>query len=308
MESSGLAPAGGREKPGRYFDPVVLARIKNLTLVARHVVEGLMAGIHRSALHGLSVEFTEHRPYVPGDELRRIDWKLFARQDRYFVKEYEAETNLKSYIFLDASASMGYGGPPAGKLGYGCYIAASLAYLMLLQRDAVGLVIMNDRGIRVVPPRSQPNHLRDIIGELERIEPGGATDIPGAVEEVAGKIPRRGLFIFISDFIDEPGSVEQALRHVQHRKNDMMAFHIAHRDELDLPFRKVTLFRDLEDGREITTDPADIRSEYSAVVQEHLEAVKAICHRHGSDYDLFVTDEPLHRSLVRYLARRGGFR
>lgn len=306
MESSITPPRGRPGRPGRYFDPVVLARIKNLTLLARHVVEGLMAGLHRSSLHGLSVEFSEHRPYAPGDELRHIDWKLFGRQDRFFVKEYEAETNLRAHILLDSSASMGYGAK-VSKFEYGCYIAASLAYLMLLQRDAVGLVTVGDRGLRVLPPRSSPHHLRAFISELEGLEPGGPTDLRGSLEEVAGALHRRGLFIIISDFIEDTGSVEAGFRHLASRRNDIMAFHLADREELDLPFRKVTLFRDLEDDLEVTTDPGEIRQEYRSAVAEHMKRVKALCHSHAADYDLFMTDDPLHRSLVRYLARRSRY-
>lgn len=306
MESSITPPRGRPGKPGKYFDPVVLARIKNLTLLARHVVEGLMAGLHRSSLHGLSVEFSEHRSYAPGDELRHIDWKLFGRQDRFFVKEYEAETNLRAHILIDASASMGYGGK-LSKFEYGCYIAASLAYLMLLQRDAVGLVAAGPGGLRVLPPRSSPHHLRAFIAELESLEPGGKTDLRGSLEEVAGNLHRRGLFVIISDFIEDPRSLEMGFRHLSHRRNDIMAFHIADREELEFPFRKVTLFRDLENGLEVTTDPREIRQEYRAAVDEHLGRVRGICHSHGADYGLFVTDDPLHRSLVRYLARRGRY-
>ncbi len=305
MESRITPPRGRPGRPGKYFDPVILARIKNLTLLARHVVEGLMAGLHRSSLHGLSVEFSEHRPYAPGDELRRIDWKLFARQDRYYVKEYEAETNLRALIFLDSSGSMGYSGGGVTKLEYGSFIAASLSYLMLLQRDAVGLVTMGGEGLRVLAPRSNPNHLRAIITELEGLKPEGRTDIPAALEEVARKLHRRGLFIIISDFIDDPEFVERGFKHLQHRKNDIMAFHIADREEIDFPFSKVTLFRDMEEELEVTTDPRGIRREYRAAVDEHLRRIKAFCHAHFADYDLFFTDEPLHRSLVRYLARRG---
>jgi uncharacterized protein (DUF58 family) len=304
MESKASPPKGRPGRPGKYFDPVVLARISNLTLVARHVVEGLMAGLHRSSIHGLSVEFSEHRPYTPGDELRRIDWKLFARQDRYYVKEYEAETNLRAYIFIDASASMGYGEGAVTKLEYGCFIAASLAYLMLLQRDAVGLVVMGEKGTKIVPPRSHPHHLRALIAELEGLEPRGRTDIYGALHEVAAKLNRRGLFILISDFLDDAGRVEKGVRHLHSRKNDIMAFHVADRTELDLPFSKVTLFRDLEEELEITTDPREIRKEYRAAVKSHLKRVREVCHANGADYDLFLTDEPLEQSLVRYLARR----
>jgi uncharacterized protein (DUF58 family) len=306
MDASVSPPRSVPGRPGRYFDPVVLARISNLTLRARHVVEGLMAGLHRSSLRGLSVEFSEHRPYTPGDELRRIDWKLFSRQDRYFVKEYEAETNLRAHLFVDASASMGYAGAGVSKYDYAATLAASLAYLMLLQRDAVGLVIMGAGSPRVIPARSQPHHLHAIIAELEAARPAGATDVRAALAEVAGGLRRRGLCILISDLLDDPGGLEQGLRHLHHRRHDLMVLHLADRDELELPFRKLTLFRDLEGALELTTDPREIRREYRAAMDEHLAAVRALCRRSGADYDLFVTDQPLDRGLVRYLARREG--
>jgi uncharacterized protein (DUF58 family) len=306
MDASLSLPRGAPGRLGRYFDPAVLARISNLTLCARHVVEGLMAGLHRSSLRGLSVEFAEHRPYTPGDELRRIDWKLFSRQDRYFVKEYEAETNLRAYLFVDASASMGYGGAGFSKYDYAATLAASLAYLMLLQRDAVGLVLMGAGAPRVLPARSQPHHLHAIIAELETARPGGATDVRAALAGVAGELHRRGLCILISDLLDDPQGLEQGLRHLHHRRHDLMVLHLADRDELELPFRKLTLFRDLEGALELTTDPREIRREYRATIDEHLAQVRALCRRSGADYDLFVTDQPLDRGLVRYLARREG--
>jgi uncharacterized protein (DUF58 family) len=304
MNASVPPPRGAPGRPGRYFDPAVLARISNLTLRARHVVEGLMAGLHRSSLRGLSVEFSEHRPYTPGDELRRVDWKLFGRQDRYFVKEYEAETNLRAHLFVDASASMAYGGSAMSKFDYAATLAASLAYLMLLQRDAVGLVVMGAGPPRVLPPRSQPHHLQAIIAELEAARPAGATDVRAALAEVAGGLHRRGLCILISDLLDDPQGVEQGLRHLHHRRHDLMVLQLADRDELELPFRKLTLFRDLEGPLQLTTDPREIRREYCAAIEEHLAQVRALCRRSGADHDLFVTDQPLDRGLVRYLARR----
>jgi uncharacterized protein (DUF58 family) len=306
MDASISPPRGAPGRPGRYFDPVVLARISNLGLRARHVVEGLMAGLHRSSLRGLSVEFAEHRPYTPGDELRRIDWKLFSRQDRYFVKEYEAETNLRAHLFVDASASMGYAGAGVSKYDYAATLAASLAYLMLLQRDAVGLVIMGAGAPRVLPARSQPHHLHAIIAELEAARPAGATDVRAALAEVAGSLHRRGLCVLISDLLDDPQGLGQGLRHLHHRRHDLMVLHLADRDELELPFRKLTLFRDLEGEQQLTTDPREIRREYRAAIDEHLAQVRALCRSSGADYDLFVTDEPLDRGLVRYLARREG--
>ena len=306
MDASTVTRREGPARPGRYFDPSVLARISNLTLRARHVVEGLMAGLHRSSLRGLSVEFSEHRAYAPGDELRRVDWKLFGRQDRYFVKEYEAETNLRAHLFVDASASMGYAGAGLSKYDYAATVAASLAYLMLLQRDAVGLVVMGAGGPRVLAPRSQPHHLHAIIAELEAARPAGRTDVRAALAEIAGGLRRRGLCVLISDLLDDPEGLELGLRHLHHRRNDLMVLQVADRDELELPFAKVTRFLDLEAPLELTTDPREIRAEYRAAMAEHLGRVRGLCRRAGADYELVVTDEPLDGALVRYLARRGG--
>ena len=306
MDASAAPLREGPALPGRYFDPTVLARISNLTLRARHVVEGLMAGLHRSSLRGLSVEFSEHRAYAPGDELRRVDWKLFGRQDRYFVKEYEAETNLRAHLFVDASASMGYAGSGLSKYDYAATVAASLAYLMLLQRDAVGLVLMGAGPPRVLPPRSRLHHLRAIIAELEAARPAGAADVRATLADVAGGLHRRGLCILVSDLLDDPQGLELGLRHLHHRKNDVMVLHVADRDELELPFDRLTLFRDLERPLELTTDPREIRREYRAVFEEHLAAVRGLCRRGGADYELLVTDQAPERALVRYLARREG--
>ena len=309
--TASAAPAGlpaGRSLPGRYFDPAVLARIANLAVRARHVVEGLMAGLHRSALRGLSVEFSEHRAYAPGDELRRIDWRLLGRQDRWFVKEYEAETNLRAYLVVDASASMGYRGASAAlsKFGYAATVAASLAHLMLLQRDAVGLALAGDGSARLVPPRARPHHLHALIAELEGAVPSGRAAVGEALAAAASAQRRRGLYVVVSDLLDDPAGLERGLQRLRHRHNDVIVLQVLDRDELDLPFGRLTLFRDLEDAAELVTDPREVRREYRAVLEEHLAEVRRACRRHGADHALLVTDEPLDRVLVRFLARREG--
>jgi len=286
----------------------VLARIASLAVRARHVVEGLMAGLHRSALRGLSVEFAEHRAYAPGDEMRRIDWRLLGRQDRWFVKEYEAETNLRAYLVVDASASMGYRGEgaPLSKFGYAATVAASLAHLLLVQRDAVGLAVAGGAGVRLVPPRSRPHHLRALLAELEAAAPEGRAPVGEALAAVAAAQRRRGLFVVVSDLLDEPGELELGLRRLRHRHNDVVVLQVLDRDELELPFRRLTLFRDLEGPEHLVTDPREIRREYRAAVEEHLAAVRRVCRRHGADHALLRSDEPLDRALVRFLARREG--
>jgi uncharacterized protein (DUF58 family) len=215
-----------------YFDPLVLAKIATMSLRARHVVEGLLNGLHESPYRGYSVEFAEHREYVPGDEIRRIDWKAYGKFDRYVVKEYEEETNLRAYLLLDASASMDYGSQGVTKFEYGCYLAVSLAYLMLRQGDDVGLVTFSDQIQRYIPPRSGMKHMRALTRQLETTSPQGDTQFDQVLREVASKVSKRGIIIVISDLFDTPESVVRVLKYFRHRRNELMVFHLLDRDEL----------------------------------------------------------------------------
>ena len=289
-----------------YFDPVVLARIANLTLQARWVVEGIMAGVHRSRSKGFSVEFEEHREYSPGDEIRRIDWKALGKFDRYFIKEYEDETNLRAHLLLDASASMDYASDGITKFAYGSILAASLAYLILRQQDAAGLVTFSSRIDSFIPPKASRGYFFEIVRALESRAPKGETAIGKILEEVASKLTRRGLVVLISDLLDEPEEILKGLRLFRFKGNDVIVFHLLDKAELELPFEGNLLFEDIEElNLKVTTDPRTIRQTYRKVVNEFVEHVRKECHAASIDYQLLSTATPLDQALVSYLSWRG---
>ena len=289
-----------------YFDPKVLAGIANLNLRARWVVEGIISGIHKSRAKGFSVEFEAHREYSPGDEIRRIDWKALGKFDRYFIKEYEDETNLRAYLCLDASASMDYASDGVTKFDYGCTLTASLAYLILRQQDAAGLVTFSNRVESFVPPRAKRDYLTQILHALENRGPAGETNVGKILEEVAGQIRRRGLVILVSDLLDEPERILKALRLFRFKGNDVIVFHLLDPAELDLPFEGNILFEDLEalDLR-VVADPRAIRKTYRQVVDEFVGEMRKQCHDSGIDYQLISTATPLDKALASYLSWRG---
>ena len=289
-----------------YFDPKVLAGISNLYLRARWVVEGMMSGIHKSRAKGFSVEFEEHREYSPGDEIRRIDWKALGKFDRYFIKEYEDETNLRAYLLLDASASMNYASDGVTKFDYACTLTASLAYLILKQQDAAGLVTFSDRIEAFVPPRAKRDYLMQILHALEKRGPGGETKVGKILDDIAGQIKRRGLIVLVSDLLDEPGEILKGLRQFRFKGNDVIVFHLLDPAELNLPFDGNILFEDLEAANlQVVTDPRAIRSTYEQVVQEFITDMRKQCHDDAIDYQLISTATPLDRALASYLSWRG---
>jgi uncharacterized protein (DUF58 family) len=289
-----------------YFDPKVLAGISNLALRARWVVEGLMSGIHRSRAKGFSVEFEEHREYSPGDEIRRIDWKALGKFDRYFIKEYEDETNLRAYLLLDASASMNYASDGITKFDYGCTLTASLAYLILKQQDAAGLVTFSDRVESFIPPRAKRDYLIQILGALEKRGAGGETNVGKILEEIAGQVKRRGLIVLVSDLLDEPESILNGLRQFRFRGNDVIVFHLLDQAELELPFEGNILFEDLEAANvQVIADPRAIRTTYKEVVQEFINDMRRQCRDNTIDYQMISTATPLDQALASYLSWRG---
>src|SRR5512145_281093 len=289
-----------------YFDPVVLARIANLTLQARWVVEGIMAGVHRSRSKGFSVEFEEHREYSPGDEIRRIDWKALGKFDRYFIKEYEDETNLRAYLLLDASASMNYASDGVTKFDYACTLTASLAYLILRQQDAAGLVTFSDRIEAFIPPRAKRDYLTQILHALENRGPGGETKVGKILDDIAGQIKRRGLIILVSDLLDEPAQILKGLRQFRFKGNDVIVFHLMDPAELNLPFDGNILFEDLEAANlRVITDPRTIRTTYQQVINEFIAEMRKQCHDNAIDYQLISTATPLDQALASYLSWRG---
>ncbi len=288
-----------------YFDPKVLAGISNLYLRARWVVEGMMSGVHRSRSKGFSVEFEEHREYSPGDEIRRIDWKALGKFDRYFIKEYEDETNLRAYLLVDTSGSMDYASDGITKFDYGCTLAASLAYLILRQQDAAGVVTFSDHIEAFIPPKAKRDYLLQILHALENRGPGGETNVGRILEEIAGQIKRRGLVVLVSDLLDEPEKILKGLRLFRFKGNDVIVFHLLDPAELSLPFDGNILFEDLEElNLRVVADPRAIRKTYREVVEEFTSRMRQECHDNIIDYQLISTSTPLDRALASYLSWR----
>ena len=295
--------ADGRKN---YFDPKVLAGISNLALRARWVVEGLMSGVHKSRAKGFSVEFEEHREYSPGDEIRRIDWKALGKFDRYFIKEYEDETNLRAYVLVDASASMNYASDGITKFDYACTLTASLAYLILKQQDAAGVVTFSNRVEAFIPPRAKRDYLTQILYALENRGPGGKTNVGKILEDIAGQIKRRGLIILVSDLLDEPAQILKGLRQFRFKGNDVIVFHLMDPAELNLPFDGNILFEDLEAANlRVITDPRTIRTTYQQVINEFIADMRKQCRDNAIDYQLISTATPLDQALASYLSWRG---
>lgn len=294
------------DRDKNYFDPKVLAGIANLSLRARWVVEGLMSGVHKSRAKGFSVEFEEHREYSPGDEIRRIDWKALGKFDRYFIKEYEDETNLRAYLLLDASASMNYASDGITKFDYACTLTASLAYLILKQQDAAGLVTFSNRIEAFIPPRAKRDYLTQILHALENRGPGGETNVGKILDDIAGQIKRRGLIVLVSDLLDEPAEILKGLRQFRFKGNDVIVFHLMDPAEINLPFDGNILFEDLEAADlQVITDPRVIRATYRQVVNEYIADMRKQCHDNAIDYQLISTATPLDQALASYLSWRG---
>jgi uncharacterized protein (DUF58 family) len=291
-----------------YFDPKVLTGLKNLYLRARFVVDGVMVGIHPSQAKGLSSEFEEHRGYSQGDDIRHIDWKAYAKFDRYFIKEYREATNLKVYIAMDSSSSMAYASDDWSKFDYGSTLAASLAHLMLKQQDSVGLITFSNRIEKMIPPKSAHDHLFAILKELEDRRPQGETSAALVLQELAASLKRRGLIILISDLLDNQGEVIRGLKQLRSRGSDIIVFHLLDRDELQFPFKEPSLFQDMEEDLKLLADPHAIRSAYLDTIHSLIDVYREACASYFIDYSLFDTSIGLDRALVRYLTWREKFR
>jgi uncharacterized protein (DUF58 family) len=287
------------------FDPTSLAKYGRLSMVARNVVEGFLTGVHKSPYKGFSVEFAEHRQYYPGDEIRHIDWRAYGKTDRYYIKEFEEETNLKAYLLVDASGSMAYRGQHASKFQYAQYIAASLAYLMLHQLDAVGLVTHDTKVRGLIPPRANSKHLLNLLNTLEQTQPGGETSMAPIWHELAGQFKRRGMVIILSDCFDQLTPLMRALQHFRHRRHEILLFHILAPEEMEFPFKKWTQFRNLEVvGDKRLVDPQRLRKEYLKNFQAYCEQLRTQAGQMQIDYHLMRTDEPVDRALGIYLTKR----
>ena len=289
----------------RFLDPSVLASLGTLELKARTVVEGFLAGLHRSPFKGFSVEFAEYRQYIPGDDLSSIDWKVYARSDRYYVKKFEEETNVDCYVLLDISASMGYASRGVTKLQYGSMLAGSLAYLMNRQRDAVSLITFDETIVTMLPPSARPSHLRSILITLDRISLGTRTDVSKPLHMLADGLGKRGLVIVISDLLDEPLRVIDGLKHFRFRGTDVIVFHVMDPAELTFPFERAARFRDLEADDEVMAVPSVARDGYLSALHEALDTYKRELGSASIDYRLLDTSQPLDFALMSYLSTRG---
>jgi uncharacterized protein (DUF58 family) len=286
----------------RLLDPRTLARVKDLELLARGVVEGFTTGLHRSPYLGVSVDFAEHRAYMPGDDIRRIDWRVFARTDRFYVKEFEADSNANFLILLDVSKSMHYGSREVTKLDYGRMLAACLAYLARGQRDRVGLVLFDQDVVDFVPPSAK--HLDSILHALDHVGQGRPGSLRHPLRKAAEASRRRGISVVISDFYEEPRAVHDAVRALCHRGSDLIVFHVLDRAELEFPFDEASNYEDLETGTRMPVVPEQVRDKYRRLVAEHVTALGHILGESRIDYALLRTDQPLDLALYRYLVQR----
>lgn len=298
-----LAGTGFGRRRHTFIDPSILARIGNLPLVARAVVEGFVSGMHRSPYHGFSLDFAEYRAYSPGDDIRSVDWKVYARSDRFFVKKFEGDTNTQLYLMLDSSASMGFSSGSVTKHDYGRFLAASLAYLSRRQKDAFGLLTFDQGIVKFTPPRTRFGHYNLVLQHLEGSRTGSGTDITGAMMQLAELTRRRSLVVLISDFYESPEKLSKALRYFHHRGHDVIAFHILDPAELELPYEGVQTLEDMESG-EIQTFSAEAREAYRSRLEEHQRDLKRKCADLRIDYEVLRTDQPLDRALYRYLSAR----
>jgi uncharacterized protein (DUF58 family) len=288
----------------RFLDPDAIKRIARLEVRARHVVEGFLSGMHRSPYYGHSVEFLQHREYTWGDDIRDVDWKVWAKQDRFYVKQYEEDTNLRAALVVDASASMGYGSGMLSKFEYGATVAASLAYLILRQQDAVGCVTF-DADVRAsVPQRMNRNHIDAIVHVLDASRPAQKTSLAEILHRVAETYPRRGLVVLVSDLLVERPGLFRGLRLLRSRGHDVIVFHVMDDDELDFPFSGPTRFEGLETDRRLGCNPRALRDGYLEAMGAFLDEVRRGCVGHGVDYTLLRTSQPLDAALAAYLSHR----
>ena len=287
-----------------FLDPIVISKLSRMDIRARLIVEGFISGLHKSPYHGFSVEFAEHRQYFPGDELKHIDWKVFGRMDKFYVKEYEEETNLSCHILLDCSGSMEYTSEEITKLEYSSYLAAALAYVLIRQQDSVGLVTFDEKIRKIIPPKSSPVILKNILRELEIIKPGGKTNIEEILHSLALRIKKRGLIILISDLFDNPENVLAGLKHFRHKKHEVIVFHIMDKNEYELPFKKTILFKDIETGEEIISEPETLKKEYKNMLNSFINKYKKECFENNIDYYQINTKTSYDKVLFDYLSKR----
>jgi uncharacterized protein (DUF58 family) len=291
-------------RSSRHIDRATLGRLSRLELRARTAVEGLYSGIHKSPYHGFNVEFAEYREYSPGDDLRFLDWRVMARSDKLFVKQFEAETNLNCYILLDVSGSMDFSSDGESRLDYAAALAAAFSLLMLRQGDQVGLVVFDGKVRRFIPPRGNASHFGALIDALESVRPGRDTDLPGVLHEIAERVRRRSMVIILSDFFDDVEQVLNGLQHFRHRHHEVIAMHLLDPAELDFPFDRVTLFEGMERGEQVVADARLVAESYRRRFADYLSKLRRGCTEKRIDYQRMVLSEPFDKALTAYLARR----
>jgi uncharacterized protein (DUF58 family) len=296
------ATAGERTAGTRFIDPDILSRIDRIDLIAQTVVDGFISGMHRSPFRGLSIDFAEHRAYMPGDDIRRIDWKLFGRTDRFYVKEYEADTNANFSVILDVSKSMDFGSGELTKLDYARYLAASLTYLSSKQRDRVGLITFEDEIVDIIPPSAK--HLENVLHALETLKPGKGTSFAGPLRKVAEASNRRSVLLLISDLYGEPEDIIEAVERLKYRGNDMIVFHVLDPAEVTLSFDGPTSLRDLETDERMPIVAEQLRDQYQEQIQNHIEVLRKGLGERQIDYGFFDTSMPLDHALFEYLMKR----
>ena len=297
--------------PTELLAPAALARIARMELVARQVMDGYVQGMHRSPHIGFALDFAQHRQYVPGDDIKRIDWRVYAKADRYYIKQYEVTTNLRAHLVLDASGSMKYQGAhdTLSKFRYAQFVAACLSYLILHQQDSAGLVVFDNKIREIIPPRSAQSHLLNITRVLDRVKPAGESAIAPILHDVAERLGHRGLVIIISDFFDKVPDLIEALHHLKHKRHEVILLQIMADDELNFPFRRYSLFESLElAAQKVRLDPAVMRSRYLQNVAHHLQTLREGAGRLAMSHALFNTSEPFDEALAAYLSRRMGGR
>ncbi len=297
------------EKPNvaetaEWLDSQVLNRLMNLTLMSRSAMEGSVSGLHKSPHRGSSVEFAEYRNYVPGDDIRRLDWRVFARSDRFYMKEYEAETNMRCYYVLDASGSMKYGDMPGGKLLYAKRLIATLAYIASHQGDAAGLICASAKSITELPPRRNPAHLKTLFETLGNTEAKGETGLITALHDLAERVRRRALIVVVSDFFCDLEPLLSCFQHLRFQKHDLALFQLLDRSELEFQFDRPLRFTDLESSMSVVTEPSAIRDEYLRQIGGFLDALRTGCNEFGADYRRVVTDQDYERVLADFLVER----
>ncbi len=290
----------------KFLDPQTLAKLQGLELRARSIVEGYVSGVHRSPYHGFSIEFAEHREYSPGDDLRYVDWKVFGKSDKFYLKQYEEETNLVAYMLLDTSESMRYRSDAAAmsKLEYAQCVAGALSYLVLQQQDSVGLATFDSEVRALVRPSSNPSHLKQLLHVMEQSVPEKKTRTGPIFHDLAERLKRRGVVLVLSDLFDDVASMLAGLKHFRHRRHDVIVFQVLDPAELEFPFRETTLFRGMEQLPDVLTDPRALRNAYLDEFGRFLQAVRKGCRNERIDYLLLRTDQSLEIALSSYLAAR----